>query len=108
MLVGFNVAVPLTFSLIVCDKAYITYYYVTNHLQHYKRYSTGVRRLRHPFKGSVMSTSSKLLALLTVTHLRTDFAALLLSACQPSPYLYIYLSQTKENPKKSIDFDSVD
>ena len=105
MFVGLTVAVPLTFSLIVCDKAYVTYYWVTNHLQHYKRYSTAVRRLRHPFKGSVMRTSSKCLALLTVTRLRTDFAALLLSACQPSSYLYIYLSQTKGNNKKSIDFD---
>jgi len=53
-----------------------------------------------------MRTSSKRLALLTVTHLRTDFAALLSSACQPLPYLYIYLSQTKGNNKISIDFDS--
>ena len=79
---GLNVAFPLTFSLYIRYKptsriaTQLTIYNITN--------VTAQRCvvLRHPFKGSVMRTSSKRLALLTVTLLRTDFAALLLSACQ--------------------------
>jgi hypothetical protein len=101
---GFKCGIPTHFQLNPLRSAYVTYYWVTNHLQHYKRYSTGVRRLRHPLKGSVMRTSSKSLALLTVTRLRTDFAALLLWRANLNlTCICIYLKQ-KETIKKPSDF----
>lgn len=75
MFVGSTVAVPLTFSLSIGNKPTLP---ITGQLTIYNITNVTAQRcvvLRHPFKGSVMRTSSKRLALLAVTRLRTDFAA---------------------------------